>query len=121
MIFRYVMEKMPASSNIREAGLRKADQLLVDVSPADHDNMVLSARVKQALGLTEQAIKQFKDSLVSDPSDFAVQYQIVTLLNSQGKYRESIGRLEDLIETDYQNRKKYERLLDQTRASAREK
>ena len=121
MIFRYVMEKMPPSSPIREAGLRKADQLLVDVSPADHDNMVLSAKIKLALGLTEEAIQGFKESLVSDPSDYAVQGQIVTLLNSQGKYRESIGRLENLIETDYTNKKKYERLLERTRARAREK
>ena len=83
--------------------------------------MVLSAKIKLALGLTEEAIQGFKESLVSDPSDYAVQGQIVTLLNSQGKYRESIGRLENLIETDYTNKKKYERLLERTRARAREK
>ena len=121
MIFKYVMEKMPPSSSIREAGLKKADQLLADVSPADHDNMVLSAQIKLALGRIDEAIKQFKDALVSDPTDYGVQSQIVTLLNSKGKYRESIGRLEDLIETDYPNRKRYERLLDRTRARAREK
>jgi len=121
MIYRYVTEKMPASSPIREEGLRKANHLLADVSPADHPAMVLSAKIKLALGLTDEAIKRFKDSLVSDPTDFAVQKQIVILLNSQGKYRESIGRLEDLTETDYANSKKYARLLDQTRAIAREK
>jgi DNA-binding SARP family transcriptional activator len=83
--------------------------------------MVLSAEVKLALGLIDEAIKGFKDSLVSDPSDSNAQTKIITLLNSQGKYRESIGRLEDLIETDYTNRKKYERLLQKTRALAREK
>ena len=121
MIFKYVMEKMPPSSSVREAGLKKADQLLADVSPADHDNMVLSAQIKLALGRIDEAIKQFKDALVPDPTDYGVQSQIVTLLNSKGKYRESIGRLEDLIETDYPNRKRYERLLDRTRARAREK
>ena len=94
---------------------------MIDVSPADHPNMVLSAKIKLALGLTEEATKRFIESLVSDPSDFAVQSQIITLLNSQGKYRESIGRLEDLVETDYANRKKYDRLLEQTRALARGK
>ena len=121
MIYKYVTEKMPASSPIREEGLKKADHLLIDVSPADHQAMVLSAKIKLALGLTEEATKRFKGSLVSDPTDFAVQKQIVILLNSQGKYRESIGRLEDLIETDYANSKKYEYLLEQTRALAREK
>ena len=121
MIYRYVMENMPPLSATRKEGLEKADHLLIDVSPADHPNMVLSAQIKLALGHTDEAIKRFKGSLVSDPSDFAVQRQIITLLNSQGKYRESIGRLEDLIETDYANRKKYERLLRETRALAKEK
>jgi len=121
MIYRYVMEHMPPSSPIREEGLRKADLLLADVSSADHPNMVLSAKIKLALGLTDEAIERFKESLDSDPSDFKVQTQIVKLLNSQGRYRESIGRLEDLTETDYANRKKYERLLKETRARAKEK
>jgi predicted Zn-dependent protease len=121
IIYKYVMQHMAASSPTREAGLRKADDLMADVSPADHANMVLSAKIKLALGNVDDAIRRFKDSLVSDPSDFSVQTTIVTLLNSQGNFRESIGRLEDLIETDYANRKKYQRLLDQTRARAREK
>ena len=121
MIYKYAMEKIPPSSPTRIAGLSKANDLLSDVSPADHANMVLSARVKLALGKTDEAIERFKDSLVSDPSDSAVQIQIVSLLNSQGKFRESIGRLEDLLETDYANRKKHERLLEQTRELAREK
>ena len=94
---------------------------MVDVSPADHPNMVLSAQIKLAMGDIDGAIKRFKDSLVSDPMDFFVHTEIVNLLNSQGKFRESIGRLEDRVETDYANRKKYERLLEQTRALAREK
>lgn len=121
MIYRYVTEKMPPSSPTREEGLRKADDLMADVSAADHPNMVLSAKIKLAMGQTEEAIRRFKDSLVSDPSDFAVQTKIVALLNSQGKFRESIGRLEDLVETDHRNRKKYDRLLQQTRALAKEK
>jgi len=119
MIFKYVTEKMPASSETRAEGLRKADHLLKDVSPADHEKMVLSAKIKLELGDVEEATKRFKDSLVSDPSDFAVQSKIVSLLNSQGKYRESIGRLEDLIETDYTKRKQYKLLLEQTRSLAR--
>ena len=121
MIYRYVMEHMSPSSPTHKAGLRKADELMVDVSPADHPNMVLSAQIKLAMGDIDGAIKRFKDSLVSDPMDSFVHTEIVNLLNSQGKFRESIGRLEDLVETDYANRKKYERLLEQTRALAREK
>jgi tetratricopeptide (TPR) repeat protein len=56
MIYRYVMEKMAPSSPNREAGLRRADELLADVSPADHRNMVLSAEVKLALGLIDEAM-----------------------------------------------------------------
>ncbi len=121
IIYKYVTENMDPASPTREAGLKKADELMIDVSPADHSKMVLSAKIKLALGNIDEAIKRFKDSLVSDPSDAAVQTEIVRLLNSQGKFRESIGRLEDLVETDYSNRKKYGRLLDQTRALAREK
>ena len=119
MIYNYVVKKMPPSSPIRQQGLKKADQLMADVSPADHEGMVLSARIKLALGLTDEAITRFKDSLVSDPFDFDVQVKIVSLLNSQGKYRESIGRLESLLKADYINGKKYDRLLRETRTLAR--
>ncbi len=121
IIYRYVTEKMPPLSPVREKGLKKADQLLVDVSPADHQGMVLSARVKLALGLRDEALKRFDDSLVSNPSDYAVHSQIVELLNLQGDYRASIGRLEDLVKRDYLNSKKYKKLLEHTRALAKKK
>ena len=121
LIYRYVVERLPETSEVRNAGLAKAEQILGDVSPANHELMVLSGKIKLGMGRTEEALEQFKDSLVSDPTDFETQKMIIQLQNEMERYSDSISRLEDLIKRDYLHKKAYDRLLETTKKLAIQK
>ena len=121
LIYDYVTQRVPETSKVREAGLAKAEQILGDVSPANHELMVLSGKIKLAMGQTEDAIEQFKNSLVSNPTDYWLNAKIIDLQNQQGNYNESISRLDDLIRRDYLHKKSYVKLLEKTKNLAMQK
>ena len=121
LIYQYVTQRVPETSEVRKAGLAKAEQILGDVSPANHNLMVLSGKIKLGMGRTEEALEQFKTSLVSKPTDYWTNAKIIELQNQLEMYHDSISRLEDLIRRDYLHKKAYVKLLEKTKSLATEK
>ena len=121
LIYQYVTQRVPETSDVRKAGLAKAEEILGEVSPANHDLMVLSGKIKLGMGRTEEALEQFKNSLVSKPTDYWTNAKIIELQNQLEKYNDSISRLDDLIRRDYLNKKAYVKLLKKTKELAIQK
>lgn len=121
LIYSYVARNVARDSSVYELGMKKADRLLTDVPPSNHDAMVLSGRVKLALGDRDAAIERLRNALISHPSDSKTQVQLVGLLNQAERYPEAIERLEDLIDFDYMNASKYRKLLSEAKAKLEEK
>ncbi len=115
MLFQYAVKYLNPESPAYQYSLNRVDELLVDVSPSDHDAIVLSGDVKQKLAQPESAVQQYKMALVTRPGDYLTQVKLIRLLDELGEYEDAAGRLEELIESDFRNSDRYRNLLHEIR------
>jgi|GEM_PF-1277799 len=111
MLFEYATKNLAADSEPYEYCMTRADTLLKDVSPSDHDAIVLSGDIKQRLGEPELAARQYELALITKPSDHKTQILLIRLLDRLENYKEAAQRLEELIEADFKHSDQYRTLL----------
>lgn len=115
ILFRYATTYLTPETEAYQYALNRADELLVDVSPSDHSAIVLSGDVKQKLGESEKAVKQYEMALVTKPGDYQTQIKLIRLLDNLAEYEKAVVRLEELIESDFKHSDQYRNLLYEIR------
>lgn len=111
MLYRYATTMLSPDSPAYLYAMNLADELLKDVSPSDHQAIVLSGDVKLRLDQPELAVQQYEQALVTRPGDHKTQIILIGLLDSLERYQDAVERLEDLIESDFKNSESYRNLL----------
>ena len=110
LIYNYAAKYISPNSEEYQTTLNVVDKMLVDISPSDHEAIVLSAKVKEQLGQPAEAIRLFKLALVTRPGDHATQATLIRLLDQMEEYNDAIQRLDELIGSDFQRSEKYRNL-----------
>ncbi len=121
MLFEYATKYIPPDSEAFRYCMKRADELLQDVSPSDHSAIVLSGDVKQKLNQPERAVRQYELALITKPSDHKTQILLIRLLDRLEKYEDAAARLEDLIETDFKHSEYYRGMLYEIKEKLRMK
>ncbi len=121
MLFNYASKNLAPDSEAFQYCMKRADELLQDVSPSDHEAIVLSGDVKQELNQPEKAVRQYELALITKPSDHKTQIVLIRLLDRLEKYEDAVGRLENLIESDFKHSEHYRGLLYELKEKLRMK
>ena len=121
MLFDYALKNIPPNSEAFQYCMKRADELLQDVSPSDHQAIVLSGDVKQQLNQPEKAVRQYELALITKPSDHKTQILLIRLLDQLEKYEAAVLRLEDLIESDFKHSERYRGMLYELKEKLRMK
>jgi tetratricopeptide (TPR) repeat protein len=121
MLYQYATKHFATDSEAYQYSMKRADDLLQDVSPSDHSAIVLSGDVKQKLNEPEKAVRQYELALITKPSDYKTQIVLIRLLDRLEEYDEAARRLEDLIESDFKHSEQYRTLLYEIKEKLRMK
>jgi len=113
---------LPRDSPARKTALIRADNLLVELSAANSEGLLLKAKIKLALGQPADAIDYLNQTLTSKPGDHDARLVLAQTLLDMRDLEGAKRELEYILPLDSDSRriKRCEKLLEQVKEEMRQ-